>query len=115
MQRRIPLAVAFMGLGFAFACGPDASPSDAGDAGNEAEAEAAIAQPAGFDRFCTGHDFATSLAPATVSPLTGTYAGYYANGLNINQQKIPMPAGAHETMRVIPTEPFLVDTIRVAF
>jgi len=101
-------------MSWMFACGdPDPVPDGGGDSGSEAEA--AIAQPAGFDRFCAGHDFASSLAPATFSPLSGTYAGYYANGLNVNSQKIPMPAGAMETMKVVPTEPFLVDTIRVAF
>src|SRR5678816_289644 len=106
MQARIPLVVASVGVSWMFACsGPDQPQPDGGDSGPEAEA--AIAQPAGFDRFCAGHDFASSLAPATFSPLSGTYAGYYANGLNANSQKIAMPAGAQETMKVVPTEPFL--------
>ena len=97
-----------------FACSSTPAPqADAGDAGGEAEA--AIAQPAGFDRFCAGHDFASSLAPATLSPLTGTYVGFLQNGLNASDNPTAMPAGALEAMRVVPTEPFIVDTIRVAF
>src|SRR5207253_10441971 len=95
MLRCQPDAAATCGVSWMLACsGPDQPLPDAGDAANEAEV--AIAQPAGFDRFCAGHDFASSLTAATVSPLSGTYAGFYANGLNANSQKIAMPAGAQE-------------------
>ena len=97
-----------------FACSGDSNPvPDAGDA--SIEAEAGPTQPAGFDRFCAGHDFASSLAPATVSPLSGTYVGFLSKGVNAAYQTVPMPIGTQETMRVIPPEPFIVDTIRVAF
>ncbi len=94
---------------------PSTPPPDAGGDVVTTDADAGSGVPVGFERFCAGHDFASSLAPATVSTLSGSYVGYYSNGVNANGQTIPMPVGAMEMMKVIPPEPFLVDKIRVAF
>jgi hypothetical protein len=89
------------------ACSDSPVTTDAGPDASDSDADAATAVPAGFDRFCAGKDFASSLADATVSTLSGTYKGYYPSQV--------VKPGSLETMKVIPTEPFMVDKIRVAF
>ncbi len=96
--------------------GPDAGPDVAqNDGGGDAADAATPSVPAGFERFCNGKDFASTLEPATVGKLGGSYTGYYANGVDANGNQVPMKTGTEEMMKVIPQQPFLVDTIRVAF
>ncbi|MBM4353743.1 MAG: hypothetical protein FJ109_08095 [Deltaproteobacteria bacterium] len=58
-----------------------------------------------FERFCQGKSWEATLTPATVGKLSGSYLGVYKD----------FPAGTMEMSKFVPTHPFRVDMIRVAF
>ncbi|MFO0553329.1 MAG: FG-GAP-like repeat-containing protein [Polyangiaceae bacterium] len=59
-----------------------------------------------FDRFCLGAAWDGALEPATENELSGTYLGVIAE---------PLPIGTLDTMKVIPSHPFHVKSLKVAF
>jgi len=97
----------------ALACGPSSSTSDGGpDAAPDTEATSAV--PPGFERFCAGRD-PTVTTPATVTALSGTYVGELKEGIDKNGHEVAIAPNTMDMMKVIPPQPFYVDTIRVAF
>ncbi len=72
--------------------------------------------PAGFETYCAGKDYAASMTPASVGKLSGTViSGYYGMAQNANGQAEAIPVGSMDTMKIVPAQPFLADTIKVAF
>lgn len=65
--------------------------------------------PAGFEEICAGRD-PGKRTPAKAGALSGTYKGTIKD-----DGGKPFPVGTMETMKVVPEQPFLVKTIRVAF
>ncbi len=99
----------------ALACssnGTQPAPDAGSDAGLPIEGTSQV--PAGFERFCANRD-PTVTTPSTVSSLSGNYVGYYSKGQNAAGQAVAIATNTMEMMKVIPPEPFYVDTIRVAF
>lgn len=108
---RLSLVLGSSALVVVFAC--DSAPVNQGtDAAPDLDAAPSV--PSGFERFCDGRD-PTVLTPATVNELSGTYSGFYLKGEKANGQVVAIQPGTQEMMRVVPAEPFYVDTIRVAF
>ncbi|MBI5491147.1 MAG: VCBS repeat-containing protein [Deltaproteobacteria bacterium] len=95
------------GPGEADAAPEEASPDDAESDGGDAEAEADVPAEPGpeFERYCRGAAWDAALEPATLWDLDGDYAGAIED----------TPAGTLEGVKIVPSHPFRVRTIRVAF
>lgn len=105
-------------LALAAGCGADDTGGEPYDAGApDAEAPDSGGADAGtppgpeFDPFCQGKVWSDTLAPATVTELSGEYVGVI-KGID---DAHPFKAGTLETMKVIPPHPFRLERVRAAF
>ncbi len=115
------VAVALLGLVGVLSCGDDEGTTGAGGHGGAGGAggdpgagggatggggNTPIAPPSSFDRFCRGEAWDAALTPTTEGALGGEYLGIIAE---------PLPTGTVDTMKIVPTHPFRVRAIRLAF
>ncbi len=83
--------------------------SGSGGAGGQGGEGGSVPAPGPeFDRFCDDTTWDASLTPATLDELGQPYLG-------VLQADPPFPTGTLETMKVVPSHPFQVKTIQVAF